>query len=132
MSPPPRRTCRRGRVKKTKQQNLIERLLHHGESALALLHDLCVLFENNLCGKRRPDGETEIGDKRHLPLLTRARSTLHEYGGYISAVRENGRNVFEEIGNAFFWNAVRTGGVVNSYDGFLSSQKWDRNLLSFW
>jgi len=25
---------------------------------------------------------------------------LHEYGGYISTVRKNGRNVFEETGNA--------------------------------
>jgi hypothetical protein len=29
-------------------KNLIERLLHHEESTLALLHDLCVPCENNL------------------------------------------------------------------------------------
>ena len=46
--PPPIRAGKRGRTKKTKQQNFIERFLHHKESVLAFVHDFRVPINNNL------------------------------------------------------------------------------------
>jgi transposase len=97
--PPPARTGRRGRVKKTKQQNLIERLLRHEESVLAFAHDFAVPFDNNQAER----------DVRMMKLKQKISGTFRSLQGaqyfarirgYISTVRKNGRNVFEEIGNA--------------------------------
>ena len=97
--PTPLRTGRRGRVKKTKQQNLIERLLHHKESVLAFLYDFSVPFDNNRAER----------DVRMMKLKQKISGTFRSLQGaqyfarirgYISTVRKNGRNVFEEIGNA--------------------------------
>ena len=97
--PVPTRTGRRGRAKKTKQQNFIERLLHHKESVLAFLHDFNVPFDNNLAER----------DIRMIKLKEKISGTFRSLQGaqyfarirgYISTVRKNGRNVFEEIGNA--------------------------------
>lgn len=97
--PAPLRTGRRGRVKKTKQQNLIERLLHHKESVLAFLYDFTVPFDNNRAER----------DVRMMKLKQKISGTFRSLQGaqyfarirgYISTVRKNGRNVFEEIGNA--------------------------------
>ena len=98
-APSPVRTGRRGRVKKTKQHNLIERLLHHKESVLAFLYDFNVPFDNNQAER----------DVRMMKLKQKISGTFRSLQGaqyfarirgYISTVRKNGRNVFEEIGNA--------------------------------
>lgn len=97
--PPLTRTGRRGRVKKTKQQNLIERLLRHEESVLAFVHDFRVPFDNNLAER----------DGRMMKLKEKISGTFRSLEGarcfarirgYISTVRKNGGNVFEEIRNA--------------------------------
>lgn len=96
---PPARTGRRGRVKKTKQQNLIERLLRHEESVLAFVHDFTVPFDNNLAER----------DGRMMKLKEKISGTFRSLEGaryfarirgYISTVRKNGGNVFREIRNA--------------------------------
>jgi len=98
-TPSPVRTGRRGRVKKTKQHNLVERLLHHKESVLAFLYDFSVPFDNNQAER----------DVRMMKLKQKISGTFrslqgaHYFArirGYISTVRKNGRNVFEEMGNA--------------------------------
>lgn len=99
--PPPSRTGKRGKLKKTKQQNFIERLLEHKENALAFMHDFRVPFDNNVAER----------DIRMMKLKNKISGTfrsLHgaqcfaRIRGYISTVRKNGRNVFEEIKNAFY------------------------------
>lgn len=97
--PPLSRTGKRGKVKKTRQQNFIERLLRYKESVLAFVYDLRVPFDNNLAER----------DIRMMKLKDKVSGTfrsLHgaqcfaRIRGYISTVRKNDRNVFEEIENA--------------------------------
>jgi transposase len=98
--PPAVKTGRKGRLKKTKQQNFIERLLEYKESVLAFVYDFRVPFDNNLAER----------DIRMMKLKDKVSGTFRSpHGadcfarirGYISTVRKNGGNVFEEIKNAF-------------------------------
>jgi transposase len=97
--PPPLRTGKRGRLKKTEQQNFIERLLHHQESALAFAHDFAVPFDNNLA-------ERDIRMVKLKQKISGTFRSLHgtqyfaRIRGYISTVRKNGGNVFDEVKNA--------------------------------
>jgi transposase len=97
--PPPVRTGKRGRIKKTKQQNFIERLLRYKDAALLFVHDFRIPFDNNLAER----------DVRMIKLKQKVSGTFRSLRGaqyfarirgYISTVRKNGRNVFEEIKNA--------------------------------
>lgn len=98
--PPPLRTGKRGKPKKTKQQNFIERMLEHEGSVLAFIYDFRVPFDNNLAER----------DIRMVKLKNKVSGTFRSpHGaecfarirGYISTVRKNGGNVFLEIKNAF-------------------------------
>jgi|SRR5665811_1245132 len=98
--PVPLRTGKRGKPKKTKQQNFIERLLDHKGSVLAFVYDFRVPFDNNQAER----------DIRMVKLKDKVSGTFRSpHGadcfarirGYISTVRKNGGNVFEEIKNAF-------------------------------
>jgi transposase len=97
--PPPSRTGKRGKPKKTKQQNFIERLLEHKESVLAFVYDFRVPFDNNQAER----------DIRMVKLKDKVSGTFRSpHGadcfarirGYISTVRKNGGNMFKEIKNA--------------------------------
>jgi len=97
--PAPVRTGKRGKPKKTKQLNFIERLLEHKESTLAFMHDFRVPFDNNLAER----------DLRMVKLKDKVSGTFRSFHGaecfarirgYISTVRKNGRNVFEEVKKA--------------------------------
>jgi transposase len=99
--PPPVRTGKRGKPKKTKQQNFIERLMEHRESVLAFAYDFRVPFDNNLAER----------DIRMVKLKGKVSGTFRSpHGadcfarirGYISTVRKNGGNVFLEIRNALY------------------------------
>jgi transposase len=98
--PPLSRTGKRGKLKKTKQQNCIERLLDHKENALAFLYDFRIPFDNNLA-------ERDIRMVKLKDKISGTFRSLHgaccfaRIRGYISTVRKNDRNVFEEIKNAF-------------------------------
>ena len=95
----PSRRGERGRLKKTDQQNFIERLIKHKGSVLAFMHDFRVPFDNNLAER----------DLRMMKLKDKISGTfrsLHgahcfaRIRGYISTVRKNGGNVTTEIKNA--------------------------------
>lgn len=97
--PPPLRTGKRGRIKKTKQQNFIERLLQYKDAVLLFMHDFHIPFDNNLAER----------DIRMMKLKQKVSGTFRSLRGaqcftrirgYISTVRKNGGNVFEEIKNA--------------------------------
>jgi hypothetical protein len=101
--PPPQRTGRRGRVKKTKQQNLIYRLLRHEESVLAFVHVFTVPFDNNLAQEGWENDEAEREDKRHLPL-PRGRPALGENKVLYLHRPQERRECFREIRNALEGN----------------------------
>ena len=97
--PPPVRTGKRGRIKKTKQQNFIERLLQYKDATLLFMHDFRIPFDNNLAER----------DIRMMKLKQKVSGTFRSLQGaqyfarirgYISTVRKNGGNVFEETKNA--------------------------------
>lgn len=98
--PPPIRTGKRGKPRKTKQQNFTERMLEHKGSVLAFAYDFRVPFDNNLAER----------DIRMMKLKDKISGTFRSPRGaecfartrsYISTVRKNGGNVFDEIKNAF-------------------------------
>lgn len=98
--PPPVKTGRRGRVKKTAQQNLIERLLTHQAAVLGFMLDFGVPFDNNLAER----------DLRVFKVKGKVSGTFRSLEGanwfarirgYISTLRKQGRNVFQAIQQAF-------------------------------
>jgi transposase len=97
--PSPVRTGKRGKVKKPPQQNFIERLLKHQESDLRFMFDFRVPFSNNLA-------ESDIRMFKVKGKVSGTFRSLHgaecfaRIRGYISTLRKNGRNVYEEIKNA--------------------------------
>jgi transposase len=97
--PPPVRTGQRGKPKKTKQLNFIERMLEHEESVLAFVHDFRVPFDNNLA--ERDIRMVKLKDKVSGTFRsTHGAECFARIRGYISTVRKNGGNVFGEIRNA--------------------------------
>lgn len=101
--PAPPAQIRRGRPKKTKARNLLERLDHHREQTLAFMHDFNVPFDNNLAERdirmmkvqQKISGlfRTRIGAKN----FCRIRS-------YISTARKNAIGAFEAIARVFTGN----------------------------
>jgi transposase len=97
--PPPVRTGKRGRLKKTKQRNFIESLLEYKESVLAFISDFRVPFSNNLA--ERDLRMFKVKDKVSGTFRSRhGAECFARIRGYISTVRKNDRNVYEEIKNA--------------------------------
>jgi transposase len=95
--PPPRSSMsRRGRPKKSKAVNLLDRMLRHKKSALAFLYDFRVPFTNNraeqilrmLKVRQKISGgfRTTPGAKRFLRLRS-----------YIATVRNHDRPVFQAL-----------------------------------
>ncbi|MGI0134045.1 MAG: IS66 family transposase, partial [Candidatus Micrarchaeaceae archaeon] len=86
---------RRGRPKHTKAQNLLLRLKEHERSGLAFLHDSNVPFSNNQAEQ----------DLRMMKVQQKISGTFRTLEGanmfariraYLSTVRKNQRNVFED------------------------------------
>jgi transposase len=97
--PLPVRTGKRGRIKKTRQQNFIERLLKYKRATLRFMYDFRAPFSNNLAER----------DIRPIKTKGKISGTFRSFHGaerflriqgYISTVRKNGRNICEEIKNA--------------------------------
>ena len=96
---PPVRTEKRGRLKKTKPQNLLERLDKHQKSVLAFLYDFTIPFTNN-------QGEQDI---RMIKVQQKISGTFRTLEGarrfarirsYMSTVHKHQLNVFEMITHA--------------------------------
>jgi len=96
---------KRGRIKRTKAQNLLRRLHEHEDEVLAFLHDLNVPFTNNL-------GEQDIRMIKVRLKVSGCFRTLDgaqrfaRIRGYLSTARKNNQNLLGAIVKAFQGNPV--------------------------
>jgi transposase len=102
-NPPPTRADspgKRGRLKRSKARNLVERLGKLQKETLRYLHDFQVPFDNNLAER----------DIRMMRVQQKVSGSFRSYGGafafcrirsYISTIRKQGLSVIDAIMNAF-------------------------------
>ena len=90
----------RGRPKKTKSRNLLERFVKHKEAILRFAHDVKVPFDNNLAER----------DIRMMKLQQKISGCFRSLEGaeqfcrlrsYISTIRKQGLSVWEALGSLF-------------------------------
>lgn len=90
---------KRGRVKKTKAQNLLERMQNHRDEVLAFLWDLRVPFSNN-------QAEQDIRMIKVQQKISGAFRTLKgarqfcRIRSYLSTLRKQSQDIFQAIGSA--------------------------------
>ncbi len=102
-NPPPAETPgkkSRGRKKKSKPLNLVQRLQDHEKATLAFMHDFSVPFENNQAER----------DLRMMKVQQKISGTFRSFDGassfctirgYISTVRKQGMNVISALQDIF-------------------------------
>lgn len=98
---------KRGKQKKPKQLNFLERFAKHKDSVLAFVYDFNIPFDNNLAER----------DIRMVKVKQKVSGTFRSLNGakyfarirsYISTLKKNKKNVFEEIRNALSGNPYYT------------------------
>jgi transposase len=98
--PPEKIEGKRGKIKKTKARNLLERLIVHKEKVLAFAFNEHVPFTNNLAER----------DLRPVKLKQKISNCFRSFDGaetysriesFISTCRKNNKNIFNEMYNSF-------------------------------
>jgi transposase len=98
--PPPKRVSQRGRAKRTKGRNLLERLIKYKSAVLAFAFNQEVPFTNNLA--ERDIRPAKIKQKISNCFRTFNGSEIYaRIEGFISTARKNNQNIFFELSNAF-------------------------------
>lgn len=97
-NPPPEKPAlpKRGRLKQSTAQNLLQRLAKYQDAVLAFIHDFRVPFDNNLAERdlRMMKVKQKISGAFRTPLGAEIFADLRSY---ISTVRKQGQNVLEAI-----------------------------------
>jgi len=101
LEPPPKKTPgKRGRHKRTKGRNLVERLIKYQNAVLAFAFNENVPFTNNLA--ERDIRPTKI--KQKISNSFRSFKGAEYYArieGFISTARKNNKNIFNELSTTF-------------------------------
>jgi transposase len=98
--PPPIKTKNRGRMKRTKGRNLVERLIREKEAVLAFAFNKDVPFTNNLA--ERDIRPVKIKQKiSNCFRTTKGAEIYARIEGFISTARKNKKNVFSELCTTF-------------------------------
>ncbi|MBC8490696.1 MAG: IS66 family transposase [Bacteroidetes bacterium] len=99
--PPPRKTPgKRGKYKRTKGRNLVERLIRNKEAVLAFAFNREVPFTNNLA--ERDIRPAKVKQKVSNCFRTLSGAEIYaRIAGFVSTARKNDRNVFTELFNTF-------------------------------
>ena len=102
--PVPKKTGKRGKLKRTKGRNLFERLQTHKNAVLAFAFYPEVPFTNNQAERDvRP-----VKVKQKVSGCFRTVNGAEQYAriaGYISTVRKHQLNIFKELCNVFYGNS---------------------------
>ena len=92
---------KRGRKKQTKGRNLLVRLIKHKEAVLAFAYNDEVSFTNN-------QAERDIRPMKLKQKISGCFRSFHgaevyaRIEGYLSSLRKNKFNIFDELSNVFF------------------------------
>ena len=101
LEPPPKKTPgKRGRYKRTKGRNLVERLIREQDAVLAFAFNKEVPFTNNLA--ERDIRPSKVKQKISNCFRTFTGAEIYaRIEGFVSTARKQGRNVFSELCTTF-------------------------------
>ena len=107
--PPPRKTPgKKGRYKRTKGRNLVERLIREKEAILAFAFNREVPFTNNLA--ERDIRPAKVKQKVSNCFRTLSGAEIYaRIAGFVSTARKHDRNVFSELYTTFEGHNFITG-----------------------
>ena len=107
--PPPRKTPgKKGRYKRTKGRNLVERLIREKEAVLAFAFNRKVPFTNNLA--ERDIRPAKVKQKVSNCFRTLSGAEIYaRIAGFVSTARKHDRNVFSELYTTFEGHNFITG-----------------------
>lgn len=107
--PPPRKTPgKKGRYKRTKGRNLVERLIREKEAVLAFAFNREVPFTNNLA--ERDIRPAKVKQKVSNCFRTLSGAEIYaRIAGFVSTARKHDQNVFTELLNTFEGHNFITG-----------------------
>ena len=107
--PPPRKTPgKKGRYKRTKGRNLVERLIRENEAMLAFAFNEKVPFTNNLAERDLRPAKVKLKVSNCFRTFEGA-ETYARIASFVSTARKHDRNVFSELCTTFEGHNFITG-----------------------